>query len=64
MLGWRSLKQPAMPDRALPDYDGQCRRFWEQSEVWWDNWAHNFVLSVVVFPLLGTVVGILLLLIR
>jgi hypothetical protein len=22
-------------------------------ETWWDNWSHNFAVSMVVFPLLA-----------
>jgi hypothetical protein len=40
---WRSLKSP---DPASADY-------WQESAVWWDNWAHNFAVSMIVFPALA-----------
>jgi hypothetical protein len=42
MIGFRSLKYPAAPDPATPDYHAQCARYWAESRVWWDNWSVNF----------------------
>jgi hypothetical protein len=42
MIGFRSLKYPASPDPDAPDYHAQCRAYWQESRVWWANWAHNF----------------------
>lgn len=46
ILGFRPLKHPAAPDPGAPDYDAQLRRYREESQAWWDNWEHNFVLSL------------------
>jgi hypothetical protein len=42
VLGFKSLKYPASPDPGAPDYHAQYMRYWEESRVWWDNWAANF----------------------
>ena len=46
MLGFRSLRMPAVPDPGAPD--AEYRRFWEESRVWWDSWAANFGRSMVL----------------
>lgn len=61
MLGYRSLKYPAAPDPGAPDYHDQCARYWEESRTWWDNWAANFVRSLVL--LLAAFAAVIVLLI-
>lgn len=46
MFGYRSLKYP---DPKAPDY-------WAHTQVWWDNWAHNFAVSLIIWPGLAALV--------
>lgn len=43
---FRSLRYPGLvPDPGdLEAY----RRYWEQSDIWWGSWAHNFMLCFVL----------------
>jgi hypothetical protein len=47
-FGYRSLKYP---NPKSPD-------FWQRSETWWDDWAHNFGLSLLYTAVL-LVVGVI-----
>jgi hypothetical protein len=61
MLGFKSLKYPVSPDPAAPDYYAQCRRYWEESRVWWDNWAGNFIRCLVLLLVVAAAVTLVIL---
>ena len=58
MLGFRSLKMPAVPDPGAPD--AEYRRYWAESRVWWDSWAANFARSMVLLLVVFAVAVVLL----
>lgn len=57
MLGFRSLKYPVPPTHD-PDDRARYRR---ENAVWWDNWSHNFGLSLGLLLVLMAVAVVLVL---
>ena len=59
MFGYRKLNYPESPDHSKP---GDYERYRRESDEWWDNWSHNFGLSLKLL-LAGTLTVIALMIV-